>query len=226
MAEYKHKKYYWLKLDEDFFKRHDTKIIMKMPNGYEYIVFYQQLLCESLDHDGKLRFNELIPYDANMLAIVTDHNVDIVKSAIQIFIDCGLAEIWDDKTLYMTKVQAMTGSQTEGARKKQLQRGGQKVDNCPPEIRDKREEIRDKNKLNKISFLKNGENEIVENFVENAITIDDVQDYILATGREVNVNHIWITTNGLTEYKGQPIYDWRGLVDNWAETEIAVPFVD
>ena len=45
-------KFYWLKLDKDFFKRHDIKIIESMPNGKDYILFYLKLLCESLDHDA------------------------------------------------------------------------------------------------------------------------------------------------------------------------------
>ena len=58
MAE---QKYYWLKLKRDFFKRHDIRIIEAMPNGKDYILFYLKLLCESVDHEGNLRFSEQIP---------------------------------------------------------------------------------------------------------------------------------------------------------------------
>ena len=54
-------KFYWLKLKRDFFKRHDMKIIEAMPNGKDYIIFYLKLLCESIDHEGCLRFNEDTP---------------------------------------------------------------------------------------------------------------------------------------------------------------------
>ena len=70
MAE-KDKKYYWLKLKRDFFKRHDIQIIEDMPNGKDYILFYVKLLCESVDHDGRLRFNEEIPYNEEMLATIS-----------------------------------------------------------------------------------------------------------------------------------------------------------
>ena len=33
-------KYYWLKLDRNFFKRHDIRIIEDMPDGKEYVLFY------------------------------------------------------------------------------------------------------------------------------------------------------------------------------------------
>ena len=39
MSANDNKRYYWLKLEEDFFKRHDIKIIESMPNGKDYILF-------------------------------------------------------------------------------------------------------------------------------------------------------------------------------------------
>lgn len=38
MAE-KDKKYYWLRLKKDFFKRHDIQIVESMENGKDYILF-------------------------------------------------------------------------------------------------------------------------------------------------------------------------------------------
>ena len=70
------KKYYWLKLQKDFFKRHDIQIIESMPNGKEYILFYLKLLAESVSHEGELRFSETIPYDEKMLSVVTNTNID------------------------------------------------------------------------------------------------------------------------------------------------------
>ena len=75
-------KFYWLKLKRDFFKRHDIRIIEGMPNGKDYVLFYLKLLCESVDHEGNLRFSEQIPYNEQMLSTITDTNVDIVRNAI------------------------------------------------------------------------------------------------------------------------------------------------
>lgn len=142
MAEYNKEKYYWFKLKDDFFKRHDIKIIKSMPNGKDYVIFYLQLLCESLSHNGKLRFNEEIPYSEEMLSVITDTNIDVVRSAMKLFEQLKLVEIMDDQTIFMTKLQSMIGSTTLGAEKKMLQRekstqllgGGQKVDICPLDI--------------------------------------------------------------------------------------------
>lgn len=120
MAE--NKKYYWLKLKRDFFKRHDIRIIEEMPNGKDYILFYLKLLLESIDHEGSLRFSDTIPYNESMLSVVTNTNIDVVRSAMKLFLELGMMSICDDKTIYMTEVDKLIGSETEWAEKKRLYR--------------------------------------------------------------------------------------------------------
>jgi len=146
MAE---KRYYWLKLHKDFFKRHEIRIIEDMPNGKDYILFYLKLLVESVTHEGNLRFSDTIPYNEQMLATITNTNVDVVKTAMKIFVELNMIEILDDQTVYMTDVNEMIGSETDWAVKKRLQRAKkdnvpQLSQNCPIENRDKRKDIRDK----------------------------------------------------------------------------------
>lgn len=109
------KKYYWLKLKRDFFKRHDIRIIEEMPNGKDYILFYLKLLLESIDHEGSLRFSDAIPYNEQMLSVVTNTNVDIVKAAMDLFIELNMIEVFDDKTIYMNEVEKLIGSETDSA---------------------------------------------------------------------------------------------------------------
>lgn len=123
------KKYYWLKLKRDFFKRHDIRIIEEMPNGKDYILFYLKLLLESIDHEGNLRFSDTIPYNEQMLSVVTNTNIDIVRAAKKIFTELNMMEILDDKTIFMTEVSGLIGSETKWAEKKRLYRA--KGDNVP-----------------------------------------------------------------------------------------------
>ena len=106
-------KFYWLKLKRDFFKRHDIRIIEEMPNGKDYILFYLKLLCESVDHEGKLRFSESIPYSDVMLSTITYTNIDIVRSAIKAFTNLDMMEIMDDGTIFMTEVEKMIGASVQ-----------------------------------------------------------------------------------------------------------------
>ena len=109
------KKYYWLKLKRDFFKRHDIRIVESMPNGKDYILFYLKLLLESIDHEGTLRFSETIPYNEHMLSVVTNTNIDTVKSAMKLFIDLNMMSIYDDQTIYMNEVDKLIGSESNSA---------------------------------------------------------------------------------------------------------------
>ena len=116
------KKFYWLKLKRDFFKRHDMRIIEKMPNGKEYSLFYLKLLCESVDHNGLLRFSDAIPYTEDMLATITDTEPEIAKEAIKLFLSLELIEIMDDGTFYMTNIESMLGSSSQDEHAKESTR--------------------------------------------------------------------------------------------------------
>jgi predicted phage replisome organizer len=83
-----------------------------MPNGKDYILFYLKLLCESTSHEGYLRFSETIPYNEEMLATITNTNIDIVRSAIKIFTELKMMRCLDDGTFFLEQVQKMIGSET------------------------------------------------------------------------------------------------------------------
>ena len=116
------KKYYWLKLQKDFFKRHDIQIIEAMPNGKDYILFYLKMLVESVSHEGNLRFNDTIPYSESMLSVITNTNIDIVRSAMKVFTELGMIGICADDTIFMAEVNKMLGHETHWAEKKRSQR--------------------------------------------------------------------------------------------------------
>ena len=101
-----------------------------MPNGKDYILFYLKLLLESIDHEGNLRFSDAIPYNEQMLSVVTNTNIDIVKSAMKLFIDLNMIDIFDDATIYMNEVEKLIGSETDSAervRKHRLKADSNKI---------------------------------------------------------------------------------------------------
>lgn len=135
------KKFYWLKLNKDFFKRHDIRIIEEMENGKDYILFYLKLLLESVNHEGHLRFSETIPYNEKMLSVITNTNIDIVRSAMKVLLELKMIEILDDSTIYMAEVLKITGSETAAAERMRKSRQNQRalaecnnVQNCYTEI--------------------------------------------------------------------------------------------
>ena len=122
------KKYFWLKLHVDFFEREEVKLIENMPNGKEYIIFYMKLLLKSANSDGKLLFKDVIPYTEDMLATVTGINVDVVRTAVKLFLKLGLMQKLSDGALFMLETQKMIGCETEYAKKKREYREKKKVE--------------------------------------------------------------------------------------------------
>ena len=122
------KKYYWLKLSLDFFEREEIRVIESMPNGKEYVLFYMKLLLKTANSDGLLILKGIMPYTPEIIAKLTNTDIDIVRSAVKIFLQFGMMQRLEDKTLYMNEIQSMLGCETEYARKKREYREKKKLE--------------------------------------------------------------------------------------------------
>ena len=114
MAE---KKYYWLKLPRNFFGKHYIKILRAKENGELLVLFYMWMLTEAIDHDGRLRYSEDIPYDEEMLAEASGFALHIVTQALQQFTKLQLVITESDGTLFMPKSIEMIGSESASAQR-------------------------------------------------------------------------------------------------------------
>jgi predicted phage replisome organizer len=141
------KKYYYLKLKENFFEQDNIKILESMENGYIYSNIIMKLFLKSLKFEGKLMMTERIPYSPEKVSIlskVINHNSDNVKQAIKIGVELDIITIFDSGEMFMSDIQNYIGkSSSEADRKRQyrsmLESGnilgdGQMSDKYPPEI--------------------------------------------------------------------------------------------
>ena len=112
------KKYYWLKLKEDFFEDDTINWIEEQENGKEYCLFYLKLCLKSLKTNGILIRNVgqmLIPYDIKKLAEITNTPADTVRVAMEVFKSIGLIQILENGEIYMAQLKNMVGSETSKA---------------------------------------------------------------------------------------------------------------
>lgn len=111
------KKYYYLKLKDNFFDSEEMIILQNMKDGYIYSDILLKLYLRSLKDNGKLMFREMIPYTPEVIAQIVRHQVGTVKEAINIFKELGLIEILDNGAIYMLEIQNLIGkSSTEADR--------------------------------------------------------------------------------------------------------------
>ena len=133
------RKYYYLKLKEDFFESDEAVVLESMPDGYIYSNILLKLYLRSLKNNGYLMFNNIIPYNSQMLASITRHQVGTIEKAVKIFKDLQLIDILDNGAIYMTNIQNFVGKSSTDADRKRLERDKNKTighlsKKCPPEI--------------------------------------------------------------------------------------------
>lgn len=143
------KKYFFLRLKENYFEQDAIVLLESMPDGILYSNILLKLYLKSLKHDGKLQLDEGIPLTTPMLAALFRQQVGTIEHALKIFAELGLVERLDNGVLYMTNIELLVGhSSTEGERKrrarKALQRNPQALpeagaDICPPELEREKE---------------------------------------------------------------------------------------
>lgn len=113
------RRYYYLKLKENFFDTDDLVVLESMPDGYMYSNILLKLFLRSLKNEGRRMFRDRIPYNSNILSQITRHAIGVVEKAIKIFEQLGLIEIMDNGAIYLLDIQNFIGeSNTEADRKR------------------------------------------------------------------------------------------------------------
>ena len=136
------KKYYYMRLKENFFDDDNMLILESMPDGYLYCNILLKLYLRSLKDNGRLMLNGRIPYNPQMLATVTRHQIGTVERALNIFKELGLIEVLDNGAIYMMDIQNYIGESSSEGDRKRLQRKrvadekkalalGEMSDKCP-----------------------------------------------------------------------------------------------
>ena len=111
------KKYYYLKLKENFFDSDEMILLESMPDGYRYSNILLKMYLRSLKDEGRLMLSGKIPYSPEMLATVVRQPVGVVKEALKIFQELGLVSVLDTGAIYMMDIQNFIGkSSTEADR--------------------------------------------------------------------------------------------------------------
>lgn len=123
------KKYYYLKLKENFFDSDEMVLLESMPDGYLYSNILLKMYLKSLKFNGNLMVMGRIPYSPQMLATVLRHPVGVVEKALDIFKELELISVLDSGAIYMRDIQNFVGkSSTDGDRKREQRKALKSAD--------------------------------------------------------------------------------------------------
>lgn len=109
------KKYYWLKLKEDFFDEKQIKYLSKLPEGDKLVITYLKMQLKSLRTDGFIKYDKILPSNEEELAMILDEEINIVKLTLGALVQSKAIEILDDGSFYMIAMQELIGKEGESA---------------------------------------------------------------------------------------------------------------
>lgn len=231
------KKYYYLRLKDNFFDSDELKILESMKDGYLYSNILLKLYLRSLKNDGKLVVNDRIPYNAEMLASVTGHQVGTVKQALYMFKELGLIEILENGAIYMLDIQNFIGKgSTEADRRRVYDRKiAQEKELLKVESVRNLQEISEKS-TPEIEIELKKEIEIEKEIHSSAKStttkrkrfekpsISDIKQYCIERNNNVNAEQFfdYYESNGWKVGKNS-MKDWKAAVRTWERSEYRKP---
>lgn len=127
-------RFYWIKLNLDFFNQDKIDFLMSQRDGANYIVLYQMLCLKTANNAGSLstKFDEvIIPY--NIDKIVRDcryFSKDTVVVAMELYRKLGLIFQGEDNILKIANFENIVGSESSSAARVRSFRESKKALQC------------------------------------------------------------------------------------------------
>lgn len=114
------KRYFWLKLKEDFFDDKQTRYLRSLPDGDKVLITYLKMQLKSLKTAGTIRYDRILPSSEEELALLLDEDINIVKFTIKALLQINAIEVLNDDSIYMIAMQELIGN--EGASAERVRR--------------------------------------------------------------------------------------------------------
>ena len=206
------KKYYYLRLKDNFFDSDELKILESMKDGYLYSNILLKLYLRSLKNDGKLVFNDRIPYSADMLSSITGHQVGTIKQALTIFKDLGLIDVLDNGAIYMLDIQNFIGKGSSEADRKREYR--QRIEEERTNVQTNLRQISTRDRDRDI-YVVDKPQQTRTHFTPP--TLEEVKAYCIERNNNIDAEYFidfqeargWVLSNG------KKMKDWKATIRTW-----------
>ena len=111
------KRYFWLKLYDDFFTSKRIKRLRSIAGGDTYTIIYLKMQLKALKTEGFLYFDGLMSDFAEELALDLDEKPEDVKITLDYLKSVGLLEVKADDEYELTFMKNLIGSETASAQR-------------------------------------------------------------------------------------------------------------
>lgn len=126
MAE---KRYYWLKLKENYFDSPKIKKLRKIAGGDTYTIIYLKLQLLSIKNNGIIEYEKIEPTFQEELALKLDEDVENISVTLSYLQSQGLVDVNENNDFFLIEASNNIGSESESAERVRLfrERKNQKV---------------------------------------------------------------------------------------------------
>ena len=213
------KRYFWLKLYDDFFGSLRIKKLRKMAGGDTYLLIYLKMQLKAMKTGGVLAFRGVEQNIADELALDLDEAPDDVRVTLAYLCSCGLAETSDEINFFFPYSVENTGSEGASAQRNRDYRA-RKASLCDTTVtiplRERDGEI--EKEIEKDIEI---EREKKKRFAPP--TLEEVTAYCKERGNGVDPQHFfdYYTANGWKVGKN-PMKDWKAAVRSWENNGFGV----
>lgn len=111
------KRYYWLKLYDDFFSSLRIKKLRKLAGGDTYLAIYLKMQLLAMKSDGILKWSGLEDDFTSELALELDEEPENIKATLAYLLSCGLAETDDSINYFFPFAVSNVGSESTVAQR-------------------------------------------------------------------------------------------------------------
>lgn len=123
------KRYYWLKLDEGFFRQKEIKRLRKIAGGDTYTIIYLKMLLNSLKSNGIIYFDGVESDFVSEVALDIDEDEENVAITVQYLMAQGILVELNEEEYLLSTCEEMVGSETASTRRSRKSR--KKHENVP-----------------------------------------------------------------------------------------------
>lgn len=126
------KKYYWLKLKEDFFRQKEIKKLRRIAGGDTYTIIYLKLQLLSLKKEGVLVYEGTEESFIEQLSLEIDEDVDNIKMTLSFLVANKLLEEVQEDVFSLTKVTECIGKESASTSRVRKHRAKKQLEGQTP----------------------------------------------------------------------------------------------
>lgn len=210
MAE---RRFFWLKLKEDFFESKRIKKLRKMAGGDTMTIIYLKMQLKSIKTDGVLTYTGLERSFAEELALDLDETPEDVGLLLNYLVSVGLIETSDNVNFLLPYAVINTGSEGVSAERMRNARAKQKA--LPEQSANNVRTLCEQSYVEKEKDIEI-EKESIKHTRFTPPTVEEVRTYCTERNNGIDAQHFvdWYQARGWKNIK-----DWKACVRTWEKRD-------